>query len=84
MDALRTPLLDGDGLTVPSSLRQALGLRPGDAMLVELHGDELHIRAEASALRRVQDLLAPFGPAPGEPLISDQLIAERRAEAARE
>ena len=84
MVAFRTQLLDGDGLTVPASLRRVLGLTPGDTMVMELHGDELRIRADVSALRRIQESLAPFGPAAGEPLVSDQLIADRRRESESE
>lgn len=84
MDALVTMLADGDELTMPASLREALGVKPGDVVSIERHGDELRIRPELDALRRLQARLAPYRPKPGEPYVSDELIAERHAEAERE
>ena len=84
MDALVTMLADGDELTMPASLREAIGIKPGDTVIVERHGHELRIKPEVDGLQRIQAMLAPYRPKPGEPLMSDQLIADRRAEAARE
>ena len=85
MNALRHILAEGEALTVPDSLRDALGLRPGDTVVMELHRGELRIRPdkpERAALRRLQTYLAPFAPKDG--YVSDDLIAERRADAERE
>lgn len=80
--ALRKTLAEGEALTVPDSLRDAMGLRPGDVVVMELHGSELRIRPERAALRRLQARLSKYVTA-GR-YISDELIAERRAEAARD
>ena len=82
MDALRAIVMEGETLTVPASLRDALGIKPGDAVVVETHGQELRIRPERSALDRLQEFLAPY--APKDRVASDQLIAGRCAEAERE
>ncbi len=84
MNAVRKILVEGEDLSVPANIRDAMGLKPGDAVLLELHGDELRIKPELSALRRLQAKLAPHRPQEGEPQVSDELIADRRAEAARE
>lgn len=81
MTALRTIVADGDDLTIPASLREALGIKPGDAVLVETDGGELRIKPEHSALRRLQRRLSKYAVAGRYP--SDDLIADRRAEAAR-
>ncbi len=85
LNALRHTLLEGEALTVPDSLRDAMGLRPGDTVIMELHRGESHIRPEKperAALRRLQARRAPLAPKDG--YVSDELIAERRAEAERE
>ena len=50
--------------------------------VMELRGDELRVRPARSALHRIQERLRPLAPAPGEPLVSDELIEERRRAAA--
>ncbi len=45
-------------------------------------GDELRVRPARSALRRIQELVAAHAVAPGEPLASEELLADRRREAA--
>jgi hypothetical protein len=59
-----------------------MGLAEGDTVYFELDGDELRIRSAKSALKRIQEKLRPY--ASDTFLVSDELIAERRAEAARE
>lgn len=82
MTAIRGRLVDGGRLVVPAAMRKSLGLETGSAVLMELHGDELRIRPVRSALRRIQEKLRVHAPAEGT--LSDELIAERRAEAERE
>ena len=82
MTAQRKTLVEGDDFVVPASFRDAMGVKPGDTVLVELHGRELRISPDLSALERIQEFLAPY--APQGSYLSDQLIAERRAEAERE
>ena len=78
-----TTKVDSNGrLFIPSEYRRELGLEPGDRVVVELDGDELRIVPHAEALRRVRELIARHVPK-GRSL-ADELIAERRAEAARE
>ncbi len=72
----------GGRIVVPAAYRQAIGLREGDDVQVRIEGDEVRILSRAAAIRRAQDLVAKYVP-PGVSLV-DELIAERRREAARE
>ncbi len=69
-------------IVIPAEYRRALGLREGDPVTVQLDDGELRILTRAQAIRRAQEILAKYVP-PGRSLV-DELIAERRAEAARE
>jgi AbrB family looped-hinge helix DNA binding protein len=68
-------------VVLPAALRSRVGIKPGDTVAVILHDDHLEI-ATPEALR--DRVWARLEPAPGAPFASDELIAERRAEAARE
>ena len=72
----------GGRIVVPAAYREAIGLREGDDVQVRIEGDEVRILSRAAAIRRAQDLVAKYVP-PGVSLV-DELIAERRREAARE
>ena len=67
---------------IPAEYRRELGLKAGDRVVVQLHSDELRIVPQAEAIRRVQELVARY--VPKDRSLADELIAERRAEAARE
>jgi AbrB family looped-hinge helix DNA binding protein len=82
MTILRGKVIAGGRIALPADIRRSLGLQNGDTVLFEVNGDEVRIRPARSALRRVQERLRAF--APEEGLVSEELIAERRAEAARD
>ena len=67
---------------IPMAYIEALGLREGDDLQLELAEDELRIVPKEVAITRVQDLVRQYVP-DGVSLV-DQLIAERRREAAAE
>ncbi len=69
-------------VVIPAEYRRALGLRAGDAVVVQLDDGALRILTRAQAIRRAQEIVAKYV-SPGRSLV-DELIAERRAEAARE
>lgn len=69
-------------VVIPAEYRRALGLREGDPVMVQLDDGVLRILTRAQAIRRAQEILAPYFA--GKPSPVDELIAERRAEAARE
>ena len=75
--------LGPDGrIVIPAAVRQHLGLEPGVTLFLDVRGDLLVIESLPTRIRRIQQEFAPFRK-PGV-LASDELIAERRAEAWRE
>lgn len=59
--------------------RKALGLKPGDTVVMEIEDGELRIATRLSGILRAQELVRPY--VAGTPSMADELIAERRAEA---
>lgn len=82
MNAQRGRLVSGGRLQLPSDVRRALGLADGDQVVMRVVDGELHVRPARDVLKRIQDKLRPYAPTEGR--LSDELIAERRAEAARD
>lgn len=78
----RGKVIAGGRIALPADIRRALGLENGDTVLFEVDGDGVRIRPAKLALRRIQDRLQAFAPEPG--IVSDELIADRRAEGRRE
>lgn len=83
MSAVKSKLVEGGRIVVPAAFRRAMGVAPGDTLILELAGEELRVRPARSALRRIQERLKSHAPAPGERLVSDELLADRRKEAAK-
>lgn len=67
-------------IVIPVSFRKELGIKTGDEVILQLHGDELRITTLKHRLARAQRLVRKHVK-PGTSLV-DELIAERR-EAAR-
>ena len=75
--------LNADGrFVLPATLRQSIGVKPGDTLVIESDGDSLLVRSLDQVIREVQESFAPYR-VPGVSVV-DELIAERRAEAAKE
>jgi AbrB family looped-hinge helix DNA binding protein len=69
-------------IVIPAAIREEMGFAPGDTLLMEVEDGVLRVEGFDARLARVQDELAQLaGP---ERMLSDELIAERRAEARRE
>ena len=77
-----TRLDSGGRIVIPAPMRKAMKLEPGDDVQVALVDGELRIVGRDAAIARAQALVRKY--IPGDVRLSDQLIAERRAEAARE
>ncbi len=73
--------LDGR-IVIPAALRKSVGLRPGDTIVIESDGDSLLVRSFEVVIRETQYYFRQFPSCDGSEV--DALIAERRAEAARE
>ena len=69
-------------LVIPAPYRRALGLEDGDEVLLRLEGDELRLFSRATGIKRAQAIVAKYVPE-GVSLV-DELLAERRREAAAE
>jgi AbrB family looped-hinge helix DNA binding protein len=70
-------------IVIPAKVRQELGVQPGDTILMEAEDGVLRIESVQTRIARIQREFAHLVK-PGGPLASDELIAERRAEARRE
>jgi len=68
-------------LVIPASLRKALNLQSGDRLVARLVGESLVLERREAIERRLQDR---FRHIPQKVSLADELIAERRAEVARE
>ncbi len=69
-------------LVIPASFREALGWKPGEQLDLHRDGDTLVIAARRDQFRRAQEVFAAFDKGQGS--AADELIAERRREAARD
>jgi antitoxin PrlF len=70
------------GWVIPAEFRKALGVGIGDDMVIELTDGELRLRSFDAALKRVQEIVRRY--VPEGISLADELIRERREEAARE
>ena len=79
---IRTRLNENGRLVIPASFRKALGINPGDEVVLRLEDDELRITTLKHRIARAQRLVRKYVK-PGVSLV-DELIAERREEARKE
>lgn len=78
-----TKLTDGNRVVIPSKIRKGLGLRVGDALTLVLQNNgEVRLLTQADAIKQAQQLVRQHVPA--ERSLVDELLAERREEAAAE
>ncbi len=82
MNMQRGKLVSGGRLQVPVEFRRLMGMNDGDAVIMEVADGVLHVRPLSDAVATVQQRLKPFRQNTG--LVSDELVAERRAAAAHE
>lgn len=68
-------------VVIPAALRDAMGLKPGDDLVLALEQGRLLLESRAHRLQRLQMRVAKltYGGS-----LADELLHERRAEAARE
>ncbi|MCD6567336.1 MAG: AbrB/MazE/SpoVT family DNA-binding domain-containing protein [Dehalococcoidia bacterium] len=78
---MKTKIHEGGRLVIPATYRKALGLKPGDEVLLVLEDGEIRLVSMRQAVARAQTLLRRYIPK-GRSL-SEELIKERREEAAR-
>ena len=78
----RVRVSEGGRIVIPAEYRNALNMEVGDDVILCLADGEIHLFTPDEAIRRAQEMVRRYIPE-GRSL-SDELIAERRAEAARE
>lgn len=80
--AYRLTVRSDGSVMLPEAVRSAFGVSGGGFVMARFEGDEFKLISTATAWRRIDDLMAPYR----QPGVSwaDDLIAERRREAARE
>jgi hypothetical protein len=79
----RLEVEEGGVVRLPPAVLAALSVSAGSVLISELCADHLTVLSPRAAMAKVDALMAPFKWA-GGPMASEELIAERRAEAARD
>lgn len=73
---------EGGRIVIPAEFREVMGAKIGDRLVLRLEGRELHVFTIRESIRQAQAIVREW--IPNDRSLSDELIAERRAEAARE
>lgn len=81
---IQMKMSEGGRVVIPAEIRQSLGLKEGETVLFELLDGEARITTRQAQLRRAQALFQSWFPREEGRSLVDELIAERRMEAARE
>jgi AbrB family looped-hinge helix DNA binding protein len=79
---MKATIAEGGRLVVPAEFRRQLGMQPGTEVVIDIDDGALRIRTFADILARVQANVRRY--VPEDVSLVDELIAERRAEAAKE
>lgn len=74
--SLTTKVAAGGRIVIPASYRRALGVRPGDEVVLRMTDGEVHITSRVQARRRAREYVRSLVPK-GVSLV-DELIRERR------
>ena len=79
MATFQVRVSEGGKIAIPAALRRKHGFEAGETLVIEDSGGVVIIRSLQEAVAAAQAIMARF--APVERVLSDELIAERRAEA---
>lgn len=79
----RGKLVSGGRLQIPADVRRAMNIDDGDSLVLDFEDGVLKITPYRDVIKRVQERMRKYAPTDGT-LVSDSLIADRRAEAERE
>ena len=77
----RVKLGEGGRLVIPAAMREALGVKPGDELALEVEDGELKIKSYLAVIREIQARVQKLVP-PGVDIVED-FLAERREEQRR-
>ena len=79
----QTVRMGGNGrVVIPAPIRNAMDLKPGEALQLSLDEEGLRIQTIRQQIARAQAIMRKYASA--DRRLSDELIAERRLEAKRE
>jgi AbrB family looped-hinge helix DNA binding protein len=78
----KTVLAANGRIVIPAAIREALGVKPGETLLLDVKNGALRIETYPTRIRRIQREIAKYIPA--DRSLSEELIAERREEVRRE
>lgn len=81
-DFTATRVASGGRIVIPAPYRKAIGIKPGDEVVLQLEGGALRVFSRAEALRRLQEKVAKAVPVSVS--LAAELIRGRRKEARRE
>ena len=79
---VRTAIGPGGRVVIPAAYRKALEVDEGDYIVMQMDGDEVRVVNDEKEFARVQAMIASY--VPEGVSLADELIAERRREAAAE
>ena len=82
MRYFKTKLGKSGRIVIPTECRRALGVEPGDEIILHLDEEGLRLYTPAQAVAWAQSLVRRY--VPEERSLSEELISERRQEAERE
>ncbi len=80
INSIFTKVQDGGRIVIPAEYRRALGLNVGDDVILSLEAEEIRILSRKEAGGRAKALVRRY--VPEGTVLSDELLAERRREAA--
>ena len=81
MSELKTKIGEGGRLVIPAAYRKALGIKPGDEVVLALEEGEIRVLSTRHAIARAQTLVRRYIPEGRR--LSEELIQERREETNR-
>jgi looped-hinge helix DNA binding domain, AbrB family len=79
---VKTKVTEGGRVLIPAKMREALGIKIGENVTLEIENDELRLRTSRAALRRLQEMVRRHV-SPDRSIV-DEFLAERREEAAKD
>jgi len=66
----------GGRIVIPAAYRKALGIKPGDDVVLQLESEEIRLYSRKQALRRLQDRVEKA--IPRNVSLADELLRERK------
>jgi len=82
---LAVKMSEGGRVVIPAELREQLQFKQGDQLLMEVKNGALVVTSKVQRIAQMRDeILAAMPPVETGRSLVDELIAERRAEAAKE